>query len=121
MSMRRRRATVTPLIRHYCGLIATDLLSWPQVTSRRMFGLTLFYRANCPFVVLPDTKDFTAADRVGFKMHRLSKGDRKQLFADDHVDTRNGASWITFALGEEEDIGLFLRWAEKAYRSCGTS
>ena len=117
----RRRAAVTPIMQHYCGLIAAELLSWPTVSSRRMFGLTLFYRGDLPFVALPDTKDFRASDSVGFKLHRMSTTERKRLLSDDHIAWRSGARWITFALREDEDLTTFLHWAEKAYSSCRPS
>jgi hypothetical protein len=90
MPMRRRQAPIMPIMRHYCQLIAAELLSWPDVSSRRMFGLTLFYRA-------------------GFKLRRISESDRERLLADEHVDLREDAKWITFALREDGDIRLFLR------------
>ena len=118
MTVRRRRASVTPIMQHYCSLIAEELLGWPKVTSRRMFGLTVFYGDGLPFVVLPDTKDFAAADRVGFNLHRTSEAERRRLLEDEHIDCRKGGQWITFALRNDRDVALFLRWAEKAYRSC---
>lgn len=107
--MRRRQAPIMPIMRHYCQLIAAELLSWPDVSSRGMFGLTLFYREGFPFVALPDTKNFEGADRAGFKLRRISESDRERLLADEHVDLREDAKWITFALREDGDIRLFLR------------
>ena len=106
-------------MQHYYTLIAAELLTWPQVTNRRIFGLTLFYRQGLPFVVLRETKDFEATDRVGFKLHVVNNAASKLMLADDHLAMGDGAKWITFALREDRDETLFLRWAHEAYSSCG--
>ncbi len=118
MTQRRKRRSTSPLMRHYCNLIAAELLSWPHVSSRKMFGLTLFYRGKLPFVALPETLDFSDAESVGFRLHAASEVDRRAMQRHPSITAGRGAKWINFALREESDLGEFLRWAEKAYESC---
>ena len=102
----------------YCALIADELMSWPKVTRRQMFGLALFYRESLPFIALPDTRDFEAADRVGFKLYTPNKCEKAAMLAEERISARAGAKWTTFALREDGDLNEFLRWAGISYASC---
>ena len=85
------------------GLLARELLRWPGVSVRKMFGLRAFYRGTVVFAMLPDKRALESAKAITYK---LPSG----------VQSKEGEKWKLFELENDHDIGRALVNLDKAYR-----
>lgn len=88
--------------------LADELSTWPDVTSRPMFGLLGFYRGKTIFAALPKTR---AIDTPYSLMVKLPPTKNRRLKS----GKGPGADWMTFEMTSEADFGEALRWLERAY------
>jgi hypothetical protein len=94
MSRARTRPKLPPVseeVRHVSAMLAREVLAWPGVTSKLMFGFRALYRDGAVFAMLPDKRSLEVADSLAFK---------------------EGGEWKSFAVG---DAGGALKALEKAY------
>src|SRR5262249_36691332 len=105
-------------MKEWSALLGTELSSWPAVTSRRMFGMTAFYRKRKIFAVLPRTKAFGESQSIGFKMERKTPQILKQMAADPRIVLREDAKWISLEIVDEKGLKNALKWLDLAYREC---
>ena len=109
---------VSEEMEEWSALLGTELASWPAVTSRRMFGMTAYYRKKKVFAVLPRTRAFGESQSIGFKMERKTPQTRKRLAADPRIVLREDAKWISLEIIAEKDLRNALKWLDLAYRGC---
>ncbi|HEY6307546.1 MAG TPA: luciferase family protein [Candidatus Angelobacter sp.] len=104
----------------WSALLGTELASWPAVTSRRMFGMTVFYRTGVIFAALPRTRSFETPRSVAFKLHRKGPRTLRMLASDRRIahPVAEGGKWISFELSDENDLKHALKWFDLAYRTC---
>lgn len=107
-------------MKEWSALLGTELASWPGVTSRRMFGMTVFYRKGVIFAALPRTRSFGTPHSVAFKLLRPTPRILKILEADPRIANplREEAKWISLELTSEKDLADALKWFDLAYRNC---
>lgn len=86
-------------MRRMSALLAQELLQWPDVSARPMFGLHAFYRGAVIFAMLPGTRAFERPNAIGYKPASGVKGEK----------------WRLFELQDEGDIGKALAHVQKAY------
>ena len=55
-------------MRQWSDLLLREILGWPDVSSRPMFGMTAVYRCNAIFGVLPRTRAMDTPYSVNFKI-----------------------------------------------------
>ena len=65
--MRPKLPKPTEETRRAAALLAEELLSWPGVTERPMFGMRCFYRSGIVFAMLPDKRALERPDAIGYK------------------------------------------------------
>jgi hypothetical protein len=98
MSSSRRKPPKLPApseeMRHKSALLAQELLSWPDVATRPMFGLWAFYRKGMIFAMLPEKRAFEVPNGVALK---------------------EGGKWKVFEVEGDAGIGEALTVLEKAY------
>ena len=96
-------------IRHVAALLERELLSWPGVTSKPMFGMRAVYRRDTIFAMLPDKRALESPTAIAYKLHGAKK--------------REGQKWHRVELEIGRDVALAMDFAmaclEKAYRSAG--
>jgi hypothetical protein len=116
---RPKLARVSEETKEWCSLLGAEMSSWPAVTSRPMFGMTVFYRRSVVFAVLPRTRGFGAASSIGFKLYRKTPEIRKRLAADPRIirSSEESAKWIPLEVSDEKDLKNALKWLDLAYRS----
>jgi hypothetical protein len=107
-------------MKEWSGLLAGELSSWPSVTSRPMFGMTVFYRKGVIFAALPVTRAFATPCSIGFKLYRKTQQTLKRLVADPHISYREDAEWISREIENENDLKNALNWLELAYQTSRT-
>lgn len=99
----------------------SELVNWPQVTAKPMFGMVGFYRKGKIFAAVPRNRTVGQRDAVMFK---LAGGPEKLVSAalDDSrtITTSLGKSgWIAFALDSGDDMRDALGWFSQAYECAG--
>ena len=122
MSTKARPAFVriSDAMKEWALALGAELLTWPSVTSRLMFGMTVFYRKGVVFAALPKTRCFETSHSVAFKLNQKAPRTRKMLESDPRIPTplRPNAKWITFELASDKDLAGALKWFDVAYAAC---
>lgn len=104
-------------IRRLAALLEAEVLAWPNVTSRPMFGLNGLYRGRIIFAVLPRTRAMDAPDSISFRLPRRSHPITAELRKDERiVAPMPNAKWISFVIHSDADIHDALNWLALAYR-----
>jgi hypothetical protein len=105
---RPRLVKVDAEMQRWCALMEEELSTWPDVTSRSMFGMRAFYRGPTIFAALPRTRTMRTPNAILLKLPKAR---------DTHVELGRGpgADWATFALESADDIPEALRWMGRAY------
>jgi hypothetical protein len=80
--------------RRVCLLLAEELLRWPEVNARTMFGLRAFYRAAAVFAMLPDKRALKTPRGIAYKL---------------------GDKWQSFELNDEHGVSEALARLNQAY------
>jgi len=100
-------------MQHWCAVVEHEVLTWPQVTSRPMFGMLACYRDGSIFAALPRTR---AAETPFSFLVKLPNEKRLGLRDDGFRRARGpSAGWTTFTMESAADIREALRWLERAY------
>jgi len=107
-------------MREWSSALGTELITWPSVTSRPMFGMTVFYRKRIIFAALPRTRCFETPHSIAFKLYNKTPHTLRMLESDHRIagTLRPKASWITLELSSDKDLGGALKWLDLAYRAC---
>jgi len=91
------------------AFLERELASWPQVSSKPMFGMLAFYRGKNIFAALPKTRALGASNAIICK-----------LPADKLKGTAGpGKGWKPVEISRETgsaDVREALRWLERAYQ-----
>lgn len=100
------------------AMLGNELITWPKVTTRPMFGLRGFYRDKKIFAALPVTRAIKNPNSFIFRIEpmptELLERARKEL----RIDTENatpGAKWLSFIVNSEADFRDALWWLNQAY------
>src|SRR5918996_4122432 len=92
-------------MQRWSAALGDEISTWPQVTSRPMFGMLAFYRAKQIFAALPRTR---AVETPYSLMVKLPQTGGKRLIK----GTGPGAGWTTFEMTSEADLAEALRLLE---------
>jgi hypothetical protein len=103
---RPKLVPVSEEMRHICALLAEELLRWPDVSARPMFGLRAFYRGAVVFAMLPDKRALENPKAIAYKLP-------------DGAKRSEGEKWQLCEIRNEYDIDNALGRLEKAYTRAG--
>src|ERR1700726_4180693 len=98
---RPRLVSIPEHIRHLCALLGQELLRWPDVSARPMFGLRAFYRGTVVFAMLPDKRALESPTAIAYKLP-------------DRAEPKEGGKWKLFELDNDPDIGRALAVLDEA-------
>jgi hypothetical protein len=95
-----------------------ELMSWPDVSAKPMFGMVALYRGQRIFAALPRTRAMETACSVSFKLPRPSRTMKDELARDSRVvrAERSMENWISFEVRSPRDVTDALEWFGRAYR-----
>jgi len=125
-SSRQRRASrakflpISEDMKQWSGLLASELNSWPGITTRSMFGFLFFYRKGTVFAALPQTRGFSSSSSLIVKFNPMPPGLLKRAQTDPRMDTNTrvpGKGWFSFELSSEADMRDALFWLNHAYEA----
>jgi hypothetical protein len=107
-------------MQQWSDLLLQEVLGWPQVTTRPMFGMTAAYRSGRIFAVLPRTRAMETRYSVSFKLPRRTAKLDKILKTDAHIlPFSSNAKWISFELRSGDDLPEATIWLSRAYELAG--
>src|SRR5580692_8702791 len=92
----RKRPKLPPVseeMRRIFALIAEEVGTWPQVSTRLMFGFRAVYRRGVVFAMLPDKRSLEVVDSIAYK---------------------DGGEWRSLEVKSEAGIGEALAVLERS-------
>lgn len=117
-SFRVKFPLISEEMKEWSALLASELNSWPGITTRSMFGFLFFYRRGKVFAALPRTRGFDSPSSLVFKLNPMSPGLLKCARDDRRMSASMKASskgWFAFELASESDLREALFWLNHAY------
>jgi hypothetical protein len=90
-------------MRRLSALLGEELLRWPDVSERPMFGMRAFYRKETIFALLPAARTMDRPNTIAYK------------FADEDRTMREGKKWRLFDVEGESSIAEALQVLDEAY------
>jgi hypothetical protein len=123
---RASRAKLLPIsedMKQWSALLASELNSWPDITTKSMFGLLSFYRKRKIFAALPQTRGFTSPSSLIVKFNPMPPALLKRALADSRMGTNTrvpGIGWFSFELNSDADVRDALWWLNQSYE-CATA
>jgi hypothetical protein len=115
---RPKMPQTSPEMKQWSAMLGNELITWPQVTTRPMFGLRGFYRGKKIFAALPVTRAIRNADSLIFRIQPMPPDLLKRAKKEPRIDTESrvpSAKWFTFELNSEADFRDALWWLNQAY------
>jgi len=108
-------------MKQWCALMESELLTWPQVTARPMFGMVGFYRKGRIFAAIPRNRTVGNTDAVLVKLQGASGKVAAQALSHPNAITTAmpKAGWICMAMDSLDDVREMLGWFSRAYELAG--
>ena len=110
MPERPRLFKIDTEMQRWCALLEEQLLEWPEVSKKPMFGMIGFYRNKAIFAAIPRTKAAESARSVLIKLPEVKDKRLKRVSGRD-------SQWVAFELDFASDINEALTWLERAYET----
>jgi hypothetical protein len=96
-------------MQRWCALLEQELLAWPEVSAKPMFGMIGFYCGKNIFATIPRTKAAESPRSILIKLPAVKHRRLKSASGPD-------SAWAAFELESLNDIPEALRWLEQAYQ-----
>jgi hypothetical protein len=118
---RPRLPKITEEMKAWSAALGTEVMTWPGVTTRPMFGLTAVYRARRIFAALPRTRCMDVPNSIAFKLESAGSRIRARALRDPHISFfgRQNARWLSFEMNCDADLHPALQWLNRAYEASG--
>ncbi len=112
---------VSEEMKRIVALLEAEILAWPNVTSRPMFGLNAIYCGRNIFAVLPRTRAMDVPDSIGFRLLKRSQRIIAELHKDERIVSTPASKWISLVIQSDSEIQDALHWLSRAYREAKKS
>lgn len=89
-------------VKRVSALLGEELIRWPGVSAKPMFGLRTFYYDDVVFAMLPEKRGFETPGGIAYK---IPAGNEK----------REGEKWKRYEIRNERDFNAALEKLSKAY------
>jgi hypothetical protein len=116
--LRPRMPNASEEMKQWSAMLGNELINWPQVTTRPMFGLRGFYRGKKIFAALPVTRAIKNPNSLIFRIKPMPPELLERAKKEPRIDTETrapGAKWFIFELNSEADFRDALWWINQAY------
>lgn len=97
-------------MQRWCALLEEELLAWPEVSTKPIFGMIGFYHGKNIFAAIPRTRAATTARSLLIKLPALSDKRLKRA-------SGPGSGWVAYELESANDITEALTFLERAYET----
>src|SRR5260370_35852996 len=106
--------------RRWSALLESELLSWPGVIAKRMFGFRGLYRGKRIFAALPNSRGFAPDASILLKFDLMSPVLLNRTQTDLRIRGNTpGKGWISLTLASDADLHDALEWLNHAYEAAG--
>ena len=105
-------------MKHRASLLEGELVSWPGVTTKPMFGMVSFFRGRAIFAAVPRTRTLRSPESIIMKFNPVPRSLRERMKAEPRISDRApgpGAGWRAFRVASHADIKDALWWLSRAY------
>ena len=88
-------------MKEWSAMLRSELRSWPDITTKSMFGFLSFYRTSTIFASLPQTRGFSSPSSLIVKFNPMPPALLKRAQSDPRMDTNTrlpGKGWFSFEL-----------------------
>ena len=119
---RRKMVRTSEEVQRWSSLLAEEMISWPTVRSKPMFGFYAYYRGDVLFTILPRTRGFGSGSLLILKFNPMPEELLERARGDARLDTSTrvpGKGWFTFEVASEDDLRDALWWIQQAF-ACAT-
>jgi hypothetical protein len=127
---RIRMKAVSEAARGWAEALRRELETWPGVTLKSAFGMTMVYRKGVVFAALPRTRALFEEDAILLKFNRESSKLMARIgleprFAPGSMEQRHankkrggeGRRWRIFLMRADADVHPAIEWLGEAYRA----
>jgi hypothetical protein len=114
----RERPKMPPIseeMKQWSAMLKTELIGWPQVTSRPMFGMSGMYRRKKIFAALPVTRGFDTSSSIIFRFDPMPADLNQRALKEPRITP--GTRWFSFEIQSTEDLRDALWWLNQAYEA----
>ena len=114
----RERPKMPPIseeMKQWSAMLKAELIGWPQVTSRPMFGMSGVYRGKKIFAALPVTRGFDTPSSIIFRFDPMPSDLNQRALKEPRITT--GTRWFSFEIQSAEDLRDALWWLDQAYEA----
>jgi hypothetical protein len=104
--------------RRWSVLLESELVSWPGVIAKRMFGFRALYRRKRIFAALPHSRGFGPEASILLKFDPTPPALLKRAESDIRLKGNTpGNGWFSFTLNSDTDLHDALEWLNHSYES----
>ncbi len=127
---RIRMKVISEAMRGWAEALRREVESWPGVTLKSAFGMTMVYRKGVVFAALPRTRALFEDDAILLKFNRETPALMKRIAAEPrltpgtmeqrHENKKKGGEgrrWRIFLTRSDADVHIAIEWLSEAYRS----
>ena len=115
MRERPKMPPVSEEMKQWSAMLRTELIGWPQVTSKPMFGMSGMYRRKKIFAALPVTRGFNTPSSIIFRFDPLPADLNQRALKEPRITP--GTRWFSFEIQSTEDLRDALWWLNQAYEA----
>jgi hypothetical protein len=94
--------------KHIAALLERELMRWPDVSVRPMFGMHAVYHGTAIFAALPDKRAMRSPRAIAYKLRPAAR-------------SKQGRTWQVFEVESARDIGRVLELLDQAYKKAAAS
>jgi hypothetical protein len=105
-------------MKQWSAMLGQELSTWPDVTSRPMFGFLGFYRGSKIFAALPVTRGMKSGNALIFRIKPMPPDLLRRAHRDPRIDAESGLpsrKWYSFEVNSAGDLRGGLWWLNQAY------
>jgi hypothetical protein len=105
-------------MRRICAMLGAELESFPDVSTKPMFGFLGYYRNNMIFAALPRTRALGSANSIIFKLNAAPTRVLERAAKDPRItiSAKGMRGWQSLEISSERDIPDAQRWLFEAWR-----
>jgi hypothetical protein len=107
----------------WSALLESELISWPGVIVKRMFGFRAIYRGKSILAALPGSRGFGPDASVLLKFDPVPPALLQRAKSESRIHGNTpGNGWFSFTLNSDADLHDALDWLNQAYEAaCKTA
>jgi hypothetical protein len=113
MRDRPKMPPISEEMKLWSAMLKTEVSSWPQISTKPMFGMMGLYRRKKIFAGLPVTRGFDTPNSVIFRFDPIPQDLEQRALKDSRISP--GKRWFSFDVHSAEDLRDALWWLNQAY------